>query len=115
MLKSGDGCLLRVRVRPRAAQDRMEGIHGDSLKVSLTAAPSEGAANEACLRFLATQLGLPRSRLSLRSGHRSRQKLVAIPEYTPQQIQERLNSLLGLPGKDHSFRSATDRSTRSGR
>jgi len=93
----------------------MEGIQGDALKVSVTAPALEGSANEACLRFLATQLGLKRSRLSLRSGHRSRKKLIAIEDCTAHQIRGRLNALLGLSVEDQSFRSATDRTTKSGR
>src|SRR6266545_4234852 len=46
------GVLLRVHLQPRAARDRVVGLHGEALKVALTAAPVENAANSALLAFL---------------------------------------------------------------
>jgi uncharacterized protein (TIGR00251 family) len=48
------------------------------LRVSVTAPPAEGRANEALLRLLAREWRLPRRDLSLISGMKSRHKVVHI-------------------------------------
>jgi hypothetical protein len=47
-----------VQVVPRASRDRLGPIHGDKLKVQLTAAPVDGAANEALIALVAKRLGV---------------------------------------------------------
>jgi uncharacterized protein YggU (UPF0235/DUF167 family) len=44
----------------------------------LTAPPLENRANEALVRFLARALGVPRSRVMLVTGSRSRNKVVRV-------------------------------------
>jgi uncharacterized protein YggU (UPF0235/DUF167 family) len=56
----------------------LAGLHGEALKVRLTAAPVDGAANEALVRFLAERLGVPRSAVSLVSGTGGRLKVVEV-------------------------------------
>ena len=72
------GVVLRVRVQPRARTERLEGVHGDQLRIRLTAPPVEGAANAACLAFLAKLLGIRRAQLRIQAGAKSRDKLVHI-------------------------------------
>ena len=66
--QSGADVLLPVVVQPRASRNAVAGLHGNALKLLLTAPPVEGAANDACLRFLADLLGVSRSRLSIIRG-----------------------------------------------
>jgi uncharacterized protein len=95
------GLLLKVRVQPRASCNRIAGLHVDALKVSLTAPPVDGAANQACLKFLAKSLQLPRSSLEILSGHTSRTKRILIGREAEnadpaaqQRVEARLKSLL---------------------
>lgn len=69
---------LRVRARPGAKRDRVEGTHGDQLKVSLIARPVEGEANKGLVAFLAKTLGVRKSAVSIDSGLKSRDKSVRI-------------------------------------
>lgn len=71
-----NGFLISVYVQPRAAKNTIAGIHGQALKIRLTAPPVDGAANKMCLQFLAKQLNVPRSALQIESGHSSRTKTV---------------------------------------
>ena len=48
-----NGCTIKVHLQPRAHKERILGLHGDALKVSITAAPIEGQANDACIAFFA--------------------------------------------------------------
>lgn len=67
-----------VRVQPRAKKNAITGQVGDALKLSLTAPPVEGAANEACVAFFAKLLRVPRSSISLVSGEAGRNKVLRI-------------------------------------
>jgi len=109
------GCFLKILIHPRSAQDKIEGLQGDALKISVSAPPIEGKANEACLRFLADQFGLSRSQLSLRGGLRSRHKLIAIDGCAIHQILGRLHSLLDRRRQSYSLISDTEETTKSGR
>ena len=88
------GIRLRIHLQPRAASNRVVGLHGESLKIALTAPPVEGAANTALLRFLAFQLKIPISSLSLLSGEKSREKQVLIYTTHSEQITQSLMEML---------------------
>jgi uncharacterized protein (TIGR00251 family) len=95
---TANGTLLRVRVQPRASVTRLEGVRGGQVRLRLTAPPVDGAANIACLAFLAQTLGLPRAQLCLQAGDRSRDKLIHITGLTPAQVAMALG--LGPPATD---------------
>jgi uncharacterized protein len=80
---NADGLFVAVRLTPRARADRVDGIIRSAdgaplLKVSVTAPPAEGRANDALLALLAKQWGLARRDVALIGGARSRNKLVHI-------------------------------------
>lgn len=64
---------------PRAASERIGPLRDGALVVRVTAAPVEGAANDALVRLLAEALGLPRSAVAIEAGRRSRRKIVSVP------------------------------------
>ncbi|WP_089932988.1 DUF167 domain-containing protein [Candidatus Entotheonella palauensis] len=80
------GVLLRLRVQPRSRAERLEGVQGEQLRVRLTAPPVDGAANAACLAFLAKTLGVSRSRVQIRTGAKGRDKVLYIADLTPEQV-----------------------------
>jgi uncharacterized protein YggU (UPF0235/DUF167 family) len=47
------GTTFAVKVHPRAKNNAIAGEFGNALKLSLSAPPAEGRANEACLKFVA--------------------------------------------------------------
>lgn len=40
-----DGLVLRLYIQPKASRDSIVGVHGDELKVAITALPVDGRAN----------------------------------------------------------------------
>jgi len=85
------GASFAVRVHPRAKKNAITGEVGDSLKLSLTAPPVDGKANEACIDFFAKLLNLPRSSITIAAGHSSRDKVIRVAGLTAPQVRERLS------------------------
>jgi uncharacterized protein (TIGR00251 family) len=75
-----DGTLtLTLHVQPSAAKTEMAGLHGEAaLRLRLAAPAREGKANKACVRFLAGQLGVPASAVTIVRGSGSRDKVVRV-------------------------------------
>jgi len=70
------GLKFKVFVQPRSSKNMIAGLHGDALKIKLTAPPVDGAANKMCIKYLAKCLNVPKSSMEIISGHTSRTKLV---------------------------------------
>ena len=83
---TASGTLIRLRVQPRASIERLEGVRDGYIRLRLTAPPVDGAANAACIAFLAKTLGISRARLQLQAGVKSRDKLVHITGLAPAQV-----------------------------
>lgn len=86
------GATFSVKVHPRAKKDAIAGTVGDALKLALTAPPVEGKANEACIRFFAELLRVPRSSVTIAAGETSRNKVVRVQGLTAAQVEERLQA-----------------------
>jgi uncharacterized protein (TIGR00251 family) len=70
---------LRVKVTARSATSEIVGELGDgTLKVKIAAPPEKGKANEALCGLLAERYRVPRSAVTIISGHGSPLKLVRI-------------------------------------
>ena len=90
--ESKDGITFSIKVHPRAKKDEIAGTVGDALKLSLAAPPVEGKANEACVRFFAEFLRVPRSSVTIAAGESSRNKVIRVQGLTVAQVEERLRS-----------------------
>ena len=76
--RNPQGIVFKVFVQPKSSQNMIVGLHGDALKIKLTAPPVANAANMMCLKFLAKTLKVPKSSLAIIAGHTSRQKQVLL-------------------------------------
>lgn len=75
LLEQKDATLaLTVYIQPRASRNSLAGLHGEALKLRITAAPVDNRANEAVAAFIARLLNIPRQSVTLKSGHQSRTK-----------------------------------------
>jgi uncharacterized protein len=84
------GATFAIKIHPRARKNAITGELGDTLKLSLTAPPVEGRANEACIEFLANLLKVPRSSVTIASGLSSRRKVIRVSGVSADEVQERL-------------------------
>lgn len=83
-------CRLKLRVVPNAKRSEFVGRHGDALKVKIAAPALEGRANEELIEFLADALSLGRREVTLVSGEKSRDKLIAIASLDEEEAVSRL-------------------------
>ena len=82
--------ILSLHVQPRSSKNQVAGEHNGALKLRLTAPPVEGKANKAVISFLAKRLNLPKSAITIKSGHHSREKQVLITSSDEERIRKRL-------------------------
>jgi len=88
--ESAEAVTFAVKVHPGASKNAITGELGDALKVSLTAAPEKGRANEACIEFFAKLLKVPRSSVTIASGQTGRNKVIRVAGLTAEEIHARL-------------------------
>jgi uncharacterized protein (TIGR00251 family) len=93
MIKIEDGkagVSFTVKVHPRAKKNAITGEFGDALKLSLTAPPIDGRANDACIGFFAQFLKVPPSSVTIASGQSSRNKVIRVSGLSVDEVRRRL-------------------------
>ncbi|MBO6882317.1 MAG: DUF167 domain-containing protein [Marivita sp.] len=68
------GTTITVRVTPNARANKVVMDDG-VIKIGVTAPPEDGKANAAVTVLLSKALGVPKSKLTLVQGHKSRHKI----------------------------------------
>jgi uncharacterized protein (TIGR00251 family) len=84
---------LKVHLHPRAAREGIDGLHGDSVKVRVTAPALEEKANTALKKFVAKKLKIPLSHVEIIAGLHSREKVLRISGVTKAEVKK----VLGIP------------------
>ena len=95
-LKEGnDGSpLLTVYVQPKASKNKIAGIHGEAVKLMITAPPVDGKANKAVINFIAKLFRLAKSQVTLQSGQQSRCKRLRLEGLSLHAAETVLNKAL---------------------
>lgn len=68
------------------------GRHGAAWKVRVRAPAEKGRANDELVRLLCETLSLPRTAVTLLSGHGGREKLVELVGIAPDELERRLEA-----------------------
>jgi uncharacterized protein len=79
-----------VKIHPRAKKNAITGELGDVLKLSLTAPPVDGKANDACIEFFAKFLKVPRASVTIASGQTSRTKIIRVVGLSAEEVRKRI-------------------------
>ncbi len=90
--REGDDLLLRLYIQPKASRDSIVGLHGEELKVAITAPPIDGKANAHLSKFLAKQCKVAKGLVVIEKGELGRHKQVRIQQ--PSQIPPEIAALL---------------------
>ena len=97
-IRQQDGTLwLDLYIQPKASRDQFQGLHGDELKLAITAPPVDGQANSHLVKFLAKQFKVAKGQITIVRGELGRHKTVAIdsPKQLPQEVSALLNDTQG--------------------
>lgn len=90
-----NGWHLKIKLTPRASQNKILGEEGGVLRISLNAPPVDGLANKALIVFLSDILGISKSKITLLRGQKSREKTVIIEtEMSDTQLRALLSGYL---------------------
>jgi hypothetical protein len=73
-----EGIIFNIHVQPRASRCEICPPKDGELRLRLTSPPVEDAANKQCVELIAKALGIAKSRVSIRSGAKSRHKTVKV-------------------------------------
>ncbi len=86
--------VLTLHIQTGAKNTEAAGLHGDALRIKLAAAPVEGKANIALLKFLAEHFDVPLCQVILKQGDKSRHKVIIIqqPGCGPEVLYNELKS-----------------------
>ena len=95
--ESAKGITFAIKVHPRARKNAINGMIGNALKLSLTAPPVDGKANQAVIEFFADLFAIPRSSVTIASGETNRNKVVRITGVSKTLAEQRLSENLKLP------------------
>ena len=82
-----DGLVLRLYIQPKASR-----LHGDEVKVAITAPPVDGQANSHLVKFLGKQFRVAKSQVVIEKGELGRHKQIKI--INPQQIPPEIAALI---------------------
>jgi uncharacterized protein (TIGR00251 family) len=71
--------ILHVRLQPKSSRNAFVSPYGENeFKIAICAPPVGGKANQALIKFLAKEFGLPSSRVIMESGATSRSKILRL-------------------------------------
>jgi len=83
-----DSIRFEVQVTTRGSRAAVVGVHDGALKVSLTAPPVDGAANDALIKLLARELSVPRGCVQIVKGQHTRRKTLLVRGTSPEALGE---------------------------
>jgi uncharacterized protein (TIGR00251 family) len=74
--KTSNGIKFAIRVVPKSSKNVVSLTEDGTIKVKINAPPVDGKANEACIKFLAKLLEVPKSKVSITSGLKAKTKIL---------------------------------------
>jgi len=92
LTESKKGLTFNIHVTPHASRAEITSIQDGALKVRVTAPPVEGAANEACIKLLAQELGLKKSQMAIAAGAKSRKKTVTVKNISKADLELKIKN-----------------------
>jgi uncharacterized protein len=84
-------CTVEVRLKPNSRQESVTAGDNGVVVARVNAPPIEGRANAALIEIIAETLSIPKSRVSIKRGHTSKNKVVEIVGLTKEQVAKRIS------------------------
>jgi uncharacterized protein len=83
---------LKVRVTPNARKNTVVSWTEDEVRLKIKAPAVEGKANAALIEYLSELTGVPRAKIQLKAGEKSRIKLVEIDGLARDELRSKIQS-----------------------
>ena len=87
---------LKVRVTPNARKNMVVSWTEDEIRLKIKAPAVEGKANAALIEYLSELTDLPRSKIEVKIGEKSRIKLIEIEGPAPDEVRARIRAKVGI-------------------
>nr|WP_108944249.1 DUF167 family protein YggU [Shewanella halifaxensis] len=80
--------LLQLYIQPKASRDQIVGLHGEEIKIAITAPPVDGKANAHLTKYLSKAFKVPKGDIEILKGQMGRHKQVRIiaPKLIPAEV-----------------------------
>jgi uncharacterized protein YggU (UPF0235/DUF167 family) len=89
------GAYVKILVSPGSKSTALKGSYGkEALRLSVAAPPVGGRANTEAERYLATLIGVEKTRVAVVKGASSRDKLLFVEGAKPEEVREGLVNLV---------------------
>ena len=88
--QKGNDVVLLVRLTPNSSKNEVCEISDEFLKVKVTAQPIENKANKELIKFLSDSFDIPKTRLELMSGDKSKLKRILIKDTNKEEILSKI-------------------------
>ncbi|WP_305816077.1 DUF167 family protein YggU [Photobacterium leiognathi] len=87
--QDGDDLIVRLYIQPKASRDQIVALHGDEIKIAITAPPVDGKANAHLVKYLSKQFKVAKGLIHVEKGLQGRHKQVRIeaPKAIPNEIE----------------------------
>ncbi len=89
-----NGSALLLHVQPGARRTAVVGLHGERLKIAVTAPPVDGKANREIEKLLAGVCGCAVRDVTVVGGHGCRQKRVEICGLTAVEVRQKIAAVM---------------------
>ncbi|MCR5506859.1 MAG: DUF167 domain-containing protein [bacterium] len=70
--------IFQIHLCPNSKKDKIAGTFNGKIKISITAQPIDGKANEALIKFLSKKFHISKSSIEILKGLTSREKTISI-------------------------------------
>ena len=84
------GTAFPVKVITRASKTEVAGVSEGMVKIRLTAAPTDGKANDQLIDFLADQLHVAKTAIEIVAGQNDSKKMISINGLSNAEVEARL-------------------------
>ena len=71
---------IKVKVKPNAKREEIKELEKDYFEIKTTAVPEKGKANKKVMEILSKYLKIPKSKIKLIKGDKSKEKIFLVEE-----------------------------------
>ena len=91
---TGNDIIIKVKIVPDSSKNKIVGAYNDALKITITAPPVEGKANNKCIAYLAKCFDIAKSKIEIISGQTSKDKLIKIYDINQKEFLDKLEKII---------------------